>query len=317
MSSAVYVALLVVLLCILLYAVLGGADYGGGVWDLFATGKRAEQQREAIGIAMGPVWETNHMWLIFAIVTLFTCFPPLFAKLSVALFVPLTFALAGIVMRGAAFAFRGPATRDLAIHKVWGAIFGVASLLTPFLLGAAAAGVATGTFDWLSPLALCVGLFAVALCAQIAAVFLGAETKGELQLDFRSRALIATVVVAAVGLLALVIARAANPVLFGGLVSAWPAVAIAMGAGLGVVALVWTRHFRTARILTGLQTAAVLVGWYLAEAPSLDTNLGLRTIAASEITVETYLWIALAGSVFLIPSLWLLFSVFKRETIDA
>ncbi|MDQ6929298.1 MAG: cytochrome d ubiquinol oxidase subunit II [Candidatus Eremiobacteraeota bacterium] len=317
MSTAVYLALLVVLLCILLYAILGGADYGGGVWDLCASGKRAQNQRWAIGVAMGPVWETNHMWLIFAIVTLFTCFPPIFAKLSVALFVPLTLALVGIVMRGAAFAFRGPSTRDMTIHKVWGVIFGVASLLTPFLFGAAAAGVATGTFDWLAPLSLCIGLFAVALCAQIAAVFLGAETQGDLQSDFRLRALIATVAVAAVGLLALSVARAVNPALFGGLLGAWPAVAIAMGAGLGVVALVWTRHFRTARALCGLQTTAILAGWYLAEAPMLNTNLGLHAVAASEITVVTYLWIALAGSLVLLPSLWLLFSVFKRETIDA
>lgn len=317
MSAAVYIALLIVLLCILLYATLGGADYGGGVWDLFASGKRAEKQRAAIGIAMGPVWETNHMWLIFAMVTLFTCFPPIFAKLSVSLFVPLTLALVGIVMRGAAFAFRGPSTRDITIHKLWGVIFGGASLLTPFLFGAAAAGVATGTFNWLAPLSLCVGFFAVALCAQIAAVFLGAETRGDLQSDFRVRALIATAGVAAVGLLALSVARGVNPALFGGLIAAWPAVAVAMGGGLGVVALAWTRHFRTARVLCGVQITAILAGWYLAEAPMLNTNLGLHAIAASEITIVTYLWIALAGSVILLPSLWLLFSVFKRETIDA
>ena len=316
MSLPVLLAMFVVLICIMLYAVLGGADYGGGVWDLFASGKRREEQREAIGLAMGPVWETNHMWLIFAMVTLFTCFPPVFAKLSVALFVPLTLALAGIVTRGAAFAFRGPATRDLFVHKVWGVVFGVASLLTPFLFGAAAAGVATGTFNWLAPFSLAVGLFAVALCAQAAAVFLGAETRGDLQSDFAKRAIRSSVAVAVAGPIALLVSDIRNPAIFHALLVAWPAVALAMAAGLAVLRLVWTRHFRMARVVTGIEVISILAGWYVAEAPMLGTNLGLREIAAPYVTIVTYLWIALIGSLFLIPSLWLLFSVFKREPID-
>lgn len=317
MKEPALLALLIVLLCILLYALLGGADYGGGVWDLFVTGPRREKQREAIGAAMGPVWETNHMWLIFALVTLFTCFPPVFAKLSVALFVPLLFALVGIIMRGAAFSFRGPSTRDLLVHKFWGVIFGVASLVTPFLFGAAVAGVATGTFDWLAPFSCSVGLLAVAICAQLAAVFLCAETRGELQSDFRMRALIVSPAVAVLSLFALGLSHSTNPAIFGGLLRAWPAVALALLAGTAVFALCWTRHFRSARIAIGAQVTAIITGWYLAEGPNLSINLGLKTIAAPDITIVTYLWIALAGAVLLTPSLWLLFSVFKRETIDA
>ena len=317
MKEPTFLALLIVLLCILLYALLGGADYGGGVWDLFATGPRREKQREAIGLAMGPVWETNHMWLIFALVTLFTCFPPVFAKLSVALFVPLVFALVGIVMRGAAFAFRGPSTRDLLVHKFWGVIFGVASLLTPFLFGAAVAGVATGTFNWLAPFSLSVGLLAVAICAQLAAVFLCAETRHRLQSDFRTRALCATPAVGVLSLFALGLSHSTNPAIFGGLLRAWPAIVLALVAGVAVLALCATNHFRSARIAIGVEVTAIVAGWYLAEGPNLNGNLGLKNIAAADVTIVTYLWIALVGAALLAPSLWLLFSVFKREPIDA
>jgi len=317
MSEPAFLALLIVLLCIVLYALLGGADYGGGVWDMLAVESRRELQREAIGKAMGPVWETNHMWLIFAMVTLFTCFPPVFAKLSIALFVPLLFALAGIIMRGAAFAFRGPSTRDLLVHKVWGIVFGIASLLTPLLFGAAVAAIATGTFNWLAPFSIAVGLLAITLCAQLAAVFLCAETRHQLQDDFRLRALIVTPLVAAVGLVALVLSRSTNPVLFHGLEHAWPAVGVAMLAGVLVFAFCWSRKFLIARVFAGVEVTAIVAGWYLAEGPNLAIDLGLKIIAAPGVTIVTYLWIALGGTLLLVPSLWLLFSVFKREVIDA
>lgn len=309
-----HAAMLVILCAIVLYAIFGGADFGGGVWDLFATGARREAQREAIGLAMGPVWETNHIWLIFALVALFTCFPPVFAKLSIALYFPLTFALIGIITRGAAFAFRGPSTRDLWVHRAWGQVFGVASVLTPFFFGTAAAAVATGTFDWLRPFSWCVGLFAVALCAQIAAVFLCAETRGaDLEADFRLRAVAATLAVATCGSIALLAAARYAPAIFSGLVRAWPAVAVAMITGLVVLWLLWRRRFHGARVAVAIEAVAIFTGWYAAQAPVLSVDLGLRTLAASRATIVTFLWIALVGSVVLIPSLMLLFAVFKRD----
>lgn len=306
----------VALVALLLYALLGGADFGGGVWDFFARGPRRDEQREAIGRAMGPVWETNHVWLIFVIVTLFTCFPQVFAKLAVALFVPLFLALGGIVMRGAAFAFRGPSTRDLWVHRLWGHAFGTASLLTPFFFGAAAAAVATGTFAWASPFALSVGLFAAALCAQIAAVFLCVETRGALQRDFRLRALIATPAVAATGLLAIAVAAWLEPQVFARLLGAWPVIALAMTAGLLLAALVWNARYVAARIAVGVETVTILSGWFAAQFPFLEHDLGLPWKSAPQATIVTYLWIAAAGAVVLAPSLWLLFSIFKREPID-
>lgn len=299
--------------CILAYAVLGGADFGGGVWDMLASGPRRTDQREAVGLAMGPVWETNHIWLIFAIVTLFTCFPQVFAKLAIALYFPLTFALAGIVMRGAAFAFRGPSTSGMWIQQIWGHIFGVASLLTPFFFGTAAAAVATGTFDWLRPFSLLVGAFAVTLCAQLAAVFLCAETTGKVQEDFRNRAMIATFAVAAAGAIAILDAALQDRTIFARLVHGWPLVALAMIGGLAVLGLVRQRSYLLARASVGLEVMLVLSGWFLAQSPFLQHDLGLPWKTAPDVTIVTYLWIVAAGSLVLAPSLWLLFSLFKRR----
>src|SRR3954468_20296477 len=116
------------------YAIFGGADFGGGVWDLFATGPRRREQREAIAHAMGPVWEANHVWLIFVIVVLFTCFPYGYGPLGIALFVPFHLALVGIILRGAAFIFRGYRSRTADRPSRWGAVFGVTSVISPFLL---------------------------------------------------------------------------------------------------------------------------------------------------------------------------------------
>src|SRR5881398_890094 len=126
------------------YGLLGGADFGGGVWDLLARGSRKERQRDLIAHAIGPVWEANHVWLILAVVLLFTCFPPAFARLGIALHVPLSLVLIGIVLRGAAFTFwrYGGETDEEQRH--WGVIFAVASLITPLLLGTVVGAIASG-----------------------------------------------------------------------------------------------------------------------------------------------------------------------------
>ncbi len=164
------------LLATVLYAVLGGADFGGGVWNLLATGPRREEQRTTITEAIGPVWEANHVWLIFLIVTLFTCFPAAFAAIATGVNTPLALALLGIVLRGSAFAFRNYAADTPWIARPWSIVFGSASIIAPFFFGTAVGGIATGEYNWTSPFALCIGLFAVALCAQLAAVFLLLET---------------------------------------------------------------------------------------------------------------------------------------------
>ena len=139
-----YSILIILWLALIAYAVLGGADFGGGIWDFFAFGPQAERQRRLIGQALGPVWEANHVWLIFLIVGLFTAFPLAFSVLSTALIVPFTLALIGIVLRGAAFIFHAQADESGTLGKVWGRVFSSASTITPFLFGTAAAAVASG-----------------------------------------------------------------------------------------------------------------------------------------------------------------------------
>src|ERR1700716_1607275 len=177
MSSAELIAG-ILWLALTAYAVLAGADFGGGVWDLFASGPRAKEQRAAVAEAMGPVWEANHVWLIFMITGLFTAFPVTFGVLGLALYIPFTISMGGIVLRGASFAFRAHAADVVGPTSPWGVVFGVASIVTPFFLGTAAAAVASGAIHapngqlassfldgWTTPLAVVIGLLALSICA--------------------------------------------------------------------------------------------------------------------------------------------------------
>jgi len=203
-----YTILIILWLSLIVYAVLGGADFGGGIWDFFAFGQEAERQRRLIGQALGPVWEANHVWLIFLIVGLFTAFPLAFSVLSIALFVPFTLAVIGIVLRGAAFMFRGQVDDAKTSRRIWGRVFSTASTITPFFFGAAAAAVASGQVHvqgarvqtdllagWTTPFALTIGALALSLCAVLAAVNLIVEAQDsnepELVEAFRRRAMIA------------------------------------------------------------------------------------------------------------------------------
>ena len=313
MNSTMHIAILasVLLLGIALYAIFGGADFGGGVWDLFATGPRREAQREAIAHAMGPVWETNHVWLIFIIVMLFSGFPSLFATISIALYIPLTFILLGIILRGAAFAFRAQSTAS----RIWGRVFGIASTITPFLYGAAAGAVAQGSFAWTSPFALAIGTFALAVCAQLAAVFLTLETGDEaLRGDFEQRAVLASCAVAVIGAVALYLARVSAPQVFATLFypRALVCVGAAMGSGVILLGLLWKRRFHAARIVAVLETLAILCGWFAAQEPYvIPPHLSIFAVAAPDATIVAMLWTLGIGSIILIPSLCLLFAVFK------
>ena len=219
--SVALIALIVLWWGLIAYAVLGGADFGAGVWDLLAFGKLAERHRKLINHALGPVWEANHTWLIFLIVGLFNVFPGAFATLFTALFVPFSLVLIGIVLRGAAFIFSYYAVNAQGPFAVWWKrIFSVTCLVTPFFLGDSAAAVASGNLltpdgtaradlfaSWTSPFALTIGAMAVVLCATLAAVYLTVEARGEKDEDlaeqYRLRALIAGAVTAGLGALGL------------------------------------------------------------------------------------------------------------------
>jgi cytochrome d ubiquinol oxidase subunit II len=315
-------AALVALAAIALYGIFGGADFGGGVWDLLASGPRRQAQRDAITNAIGPVWESNHVWLIFVIVTLFTCFPPAFAAVCANLNAPLTLALLGIVLRGAAFVFRNYAVGSTATVRSWTAVFGAASIIAPFFLGDAAGALATGRFDWLSPFALASGAFAVVLCAQIAAVFLVRETPDRaLRDDFRRRAVRATVAVWIAGLVPAVLAHQAEPALFAALIGPAARIAIAGAMVLGIIVMLLIADHRDtlARIAVGAEALAVLGGWYGAQAPNLiPGRWTYESAAASPAMLHAFLIATAIGALFLIPSLALLFATFKAHAaVDA
>lgn len=315
------------LLALIAYAVLAGADFGGGIWDAFARGTRRDAQRDAIAHAMGPVWEANHVWLIFVVVLLFTCFPTAYAALSEGLFLPFHLVLLGIILRGAAFVFR--AYSPTAGARRWGAVFGAASVITPVLLGmclgAVSAGglrviggrvVVEGIAPWLRPLPLATGGFALAVCAYLAAVYLANETDGALRDDFRRRALAAGTAVVAMSALMLPLLYVEAPHLWHGLlgVRAAPVLAVGVAAALLSGWSLWRRRPRLARAATIVQTACLIAGWGIAQHPHLIyPDVTVHAAAAPESTLLFVLWSTPFGMALLLPSLWWLFRVFKSS----
>lgn len=324
---------LVALAAVLAYAVLAGADFGGGIWDLLARGPRAREQRTAIAGAMGPVWEANHVWLIFLIVILFTAFPSAYAALSVALFWPFHLVLAGIVLRGAAFVFRAHGYAPAGAPLNWGRVFGAASVITPLLLGACLGAISTGAirvedglvtagsaWAWLAAFPLATGLLALALCAYLAAVYLTLETVGALREDFRRRALGAWLVGGVLSLGTLLLTATEAPRLWQGLTGlpALPVVAagvlLAPASGLAV----WRRRFGSARVLAAGQVVLLLSGWALAQWPYIIyPDMTLVGSAAPPATLGLLLWTLPFGLAVLLPSLWFLFAVFKGRNPSA
>ncbi|GAC1544598.1 MAG: cytochrome d ubiquinol oxidase subunit II [Polyangiales bacterium] len=333
-----------ILLALIAYGVLAGADFGGGVWDALARGPRKDAQRAAIARAMGPVWEANHVWLIFVIVLLFTVFPAVFRAVSIALFVPFHLALVGIILRGAAFAFRSHETHLAGVGnraRVWGVVFGVSSVITPVLLGMCFGAVSSGGIrvgdgvggvggvaaidgavrfeggvPWLSPFSWCMGGAALSLFAYLAAVFLCVETTGALQEDFRRRALGAGTIVVVGAALTVPLTYFQAPHLWTGLTSvrALPVLVVGFAAALVSGHALLARRPRRARLAAIVQVVALLVGWSLAQRPYLVyPDLLLEASAAEPATMRFVLGSLPIGAALIVPSLWLLFRVFKSE----
>jgi len=317
------------------YVLLGGADFGGGVWDLLATGPRRDRQRDVIAHAIGPIWEANHVWLILAIVLTFTCFAPVYARLGTVLHIPLTLMLVGIVLRGSAFTFRTYDNEQDTAQRRWGRIFATASLMTPILLGVSIGAIASGRVTapaggsfvqhfvqpWLTPFAGSVGLLALTLFAFLAAVFLTMETRDpELIEDFRRRALGAGVAVFFASALVLLLSGAAAPLVRSGLMASGWAVPLHLATGISAVlalAALWLRWFRLARIAAAVQVSLIFWGWPLAQYPFLvPPDLSVENTAAPDTTLRLILIALAVGGVVLLPSLWYLFQVFKTVPAD-
>lgn len=316
---------------LIVYVLTGGADFGGGIWDLLARGPRKEAQRRAIQDAIAPIWEANHVWLIFVIVILFTVFPKAFAAIGVALHIPLTLALVGICLRGSAFVFRAYGLQEERSQRRWGRAFAWASLLTPLCFGMALAALSTGRIEivdgvvrsgffagWLTPFAMLVGLFGVVLFALLAAVYLTRQTRGAVQEDFRRRALGCEVIA---GVLAFAVAWRAwieTPAFFVNLLrSPWSLMLQGLTglAALGTMLTLWKRAFVWARVLVASQVALVVLGWGLAmEQHVIWPALPIEQ-AGTRRPVLSALFPALAvGALLLLPSLAYLYRVFEKRT---
>jgi len=317
------------------YVLFGGADFGGGVWDLLASGPRQNRQREVIAHAIGPIWEANHVWLILAIVLTFTCFPAVYARLGTVLHIPLTLMLVGIVLRGSAFTFRTYDSQHDAVQRRWGRIFSSASVITPILLGVSIGAVASGrvggelrgdfvqqfVHPWLTLFGFSVGLLTLVLFAFLAAVFLTLEsTDRDLCEDFRRRALICGVAVFFASALVLLLSPASAPLVRGGLLdSPWavPLHLLTAAAAIAVLAALWLRQYRLARLAVGLQVSLIFWGWAMAQYPYLlPPSFTVSNTAAAPATLRFTLIVLTAGAVILLPSLWYLFQVFKTSPAD-
>ncbi|MGE3660519.1 MAG: cytochrome d ubiquinol oxidase subunit II [Pseudonocardia sp.] len=301
---------LVVLAGLAAYTVLGGADFGAGLWHL----TRSRAQRELLVKAVGPVWEANHVWLIFVVITLFSGFPGAFGALSRALVAPLSVALLGIVLRGAAFVFHtyGAEVRGT---RAWGHVFAWSSLLTPFAFGAAAGAMADGTLradgsaglwtPYVAPLPLVGGLLAVACCAYLAAVFLArdAERVGspgdDLVGRMRRRALGAGTVAGALALGALPLLPPALATELRGI--GLPAVAASATAGVLALVLLWRRSYSLARVAAAAAPLGLLAGWALALHPEALPGVTLAGTAAPAAIAGPILGVLLAGLALVAP----------------
>lgn len=327
----------VILVSLNAYVLFGGADFGGGVWDLFATGERRDRQRDLITHAIGPIWEANHVWLVLVVVLLFTCFPPAFADLSITLHIPLALMLIGIVLRGSAFTFRSYGSEHNAPQRRWGRVFAIASVATPVLLGVSIGAIASehvgramelghgstaATFNdlfvapWLTPFSVGVGVLTLALFAFLAAVYLTVEAREpEVREDFRLRALWAALVVFVAAFGVLIVAYLTDTHVGSGLTSSPWAVPLHLAtaiAAVGAIWALWTRRFHAARMAAAAQVTFILWGWALSQYPYIvPSTLTIEAAAAPRRTLVLALWSLAIGAAVLFPSLAYLFRLFK------
>lgn len=326
------VVLGIMLVALGLYAVLGGADFGAGVWEFTTCLESDTKDRKLIADAIGPVWEANHVWLIFVLIIMFNGFPLAFAAISRALWVPMLLALMGIVFRGAGFVIRAYAVGADWIRDVAGAAFALASTFTPFFMGMAIGAVssglpveADGTYrgnhltDWLTPLSLYSGILAVGMCSYLAAVYLTREANQrpdqELVKLWRGRALSAGIWIGILAWLGLIMCNLEAPQLWSGLISrGWPLIAISMIAGVGSLGALRSYQFRLANLLSATAVTTVILGWGLGSYPALvPPHVTIETSKAPDVVLWAMAICILTGSVFLFPALWWLIKIFKSD----
>jgi cytochrome bd ubiquinol oxidase subunit II len=326
MSTATAVVLFI---GITAYSVFGGADFGAGVWDLVAGGaERGARPREIIDHSIGPVWEANHVWLIFCFVVLWTAFSPAYAAITLTLFVPLTLAAVGIVLRGSGFAFRKSVFRNRD-RRNFGAAFALSSVLVPFFLGAAAGGVASGRVpaggktgdpvnSWLNPTSVLGGVLAVVVVAFLAATYLTWDASRlddpEMVEYFRRRTIWAAVASGVVSLAGLFVLRADARYIYDGLTSrGLPLVILSGLCGVGALVLTLRRQHRFARLAAIGAVASIVVAWGVAQWHyMLPTTLTVDQAASPSGTLATILGVTGVAVVLIFPAIGLLYLLDQR-----
>ncbi|MGI9666254.1 MAG: cytochrome d ubiquinol oxidase subunit II [Acidimicrobiia bacterium] len=326
--------LLIIWIGVTAYALFGGADFGAGIWDLLAGGpKRGAPVRDQLERSIGPVWEANHVWLIFVLVYLWTAFPEAFVSIMTTMYIPMMLAAFGIIFRGSAFAFRKWAP-SLSRARIMGAAFAGASLLTPAFLGAVVGGVASGRVppgnaagdpwtSWLNPTSGLGASMAVVVCAYLAAVLTSRDSvrAGDPNLAkyFRVRALVAGVVAGALALAGILVIRVDAPLLFDGLIDGL-GLAIIVGSALAGVAsllLIRSRKYSLARVGAAIATTLVIWGWGVGQYPwLLPGYVTVEQGAASDAVLASLVVAFVAASLIAVPALLWLFTLTERGDLD-
>jgi cytochrome bd ubiquinol oxidase subunit II len=324
--------LLLALVGLAAYVVLGGADFGAGLWYMLLPGERRRALRDHTYHAMGPVWEANHVWLIFVLVVVWTAYPRAFGAIFSTLYVPLFAAALGIILRGACYALRG-AVSGPHEERALGALFGASSVLTPFALGTTIGGIASDRVplgnaagdaidSWLNPTSVLVGMLAVATSVYLAAVWLTADAaradKDDLVEAFRKRALATGAVAGAVALGGLLVLHFDAERIYHGLTSGAGLVGVLASVAAGTVTMLFVsrRRLEPARWSAAVAVGTIVTGWALAQQPQLLPALTVEQAAASDATLVALLVSMAIGAVILIPSLVLLFGLVLRGRFD-
>jgi len=327
------VPLILLLVGLAAYAVLGGADFGAGFWQLWGgRGERGKAIREHAHHAMGPVWETNHVWLIFVLVICWTAYPTAFGSIASTLSVPLFIAGIGIIMRGTAYALRSGAATAREQRRIEVG-FAISSILTPFALGAVIGGIASGRVpignakgdlvtSWLNETSIFIGLLAVATAAYLAAVYLAADAvrigRPDLEWAFRVRAIATGVVAGALALGGLAIVHDDAPRIWDGLTGGGGLAAVIVSGVAGIVTmlLVLRSRYELARVTATTAVAAIVAGWAVAQRPDILPGLTVEGAAAGHFTLVALIVGIGIGAIVLVPSLALLFGLFLRGRFD-
>jgi cytochrome d ubiquinol oxidase subunit II len=323
----------VVVIGLILYTLLAGADFGAGCWQLFAGGgEHGRRIRDHAHHANAPVWEANHVWLILVITVLWTAYPLVFGAIFSTLAIPIFLAALGIILRGMSYALQNAA--NARQRRYIDVSFAAASIVTPYMLGTVIGAIASGhvppgnalgaaVASWTGPTAILAGFLAVATGAFLAAVFLAADAERVrepgLVESFRVRALLSGTVAGALALAGLFVVRSDAPRLYTGLTSGWGLAPVVVSgvAGLLAMALVVLRRFDAARLSAALAVAAVIVGWAVAQRPYLlPTTVTVEDAAASETTLIALIVSLAVGAVVLFPSLALLFRLTLAGRFD-